>query len=96
MSSALDDPTQRPQTLQRPSGGVGALAIISLIAGIAAVVLLAVGIPTWIPLWFAVIGLFLGMVSVLRSRPSAARWVSTVAIAASVVPFILLFFFVAT
>ncbi|WP_382306665.1 hypothetical protein [Herbiconiux sp. UC225_62] len=96
MSSELDDPTQRAQTLQRPRGGVDAFAIISLIAGVAAIVLLALGIPTWIPLWFAVIGLFLGMVSVLRSRPSTARWVSTIAILASVVPFLMMFFFITT
>ncbi|MCS5733807.1 hypothetical protein [Herbiconiux daphne] len=96
MSSELDDPTQRPQTLQRPQGGVDPIAVVSLIAGVAAIVVLAVGIPTWIPLWFAVIGLFLGMVSVLRSRPSTARWVSTIAIAASAVPFIMMFFFITT
>jgi Flp pilus assembly protein TadB len=95
MSSALDDPTQRRQTLQRPRGGVDPLAVVSLIAGIAAIVVLAVGIPTWIPLWFAAIGLFLGMVSVLRSRPSAARWVGTIAIAASVVALLVMFYLVA-
>ncbi|QJU52752.1 hypothetical protein SCB71_05270 [Herbiconiux sp. KACC 21604] len=96
MSSELDDPTQRPQTLQRPQGGVNPIAIVSLLAGVAAIVLLAAGIPTWIPLWFAAIGLFLAMISVLGSRPSAARWVSTIAIAVSVVPFVMMPFYITT
>jgi hypothetical protein len=94
--SDLDDPTQRPQTLQAPRGGIDATAVVSIVAGLAAIVLLVAGIPTWLPLILASIGLFVGMISVLRSRPSAARWVSTVGIAASAIPFILMFFFITT
>ncbi|MFB2554518.1 hypothetical protein [Herbiconiux liangxiaofengii] len=96
MSSEIDDPTRRPQTLQKPRGGVDAIAVVSLLAGIGAIVTLAVGIPTWLPLLLAAVGLFLGMISVLRSRPSAARWVSTIAILASAVPFVMMFFFITT
>jgi uncharacterized membrane protein HdeD (DUF308 family) len=95
-TSTTTDPTKRPQTLQRPSGGVDVVAVVSILAGVAAIVTLAVGIPTWIPLWLAVIGLFLGMVSVLRSRRSGARWVSTAGIVLSVVPFLMMFFFITT
>ncbi|MCS5715486.1 hypothetical protein NVV95_13125 [Herbiconiux sp. CPCC 205716] len=94
--SDLDDPTQRPQTLQAPSGGIDAVAVVSIVAGLAAIVTLVAGIPTWLPLLLAVVGLFVGMISVLRSRPSAARWVSTVGIVVSAVPFILMFFFITT
>lgn len=94
--SAIDDPTQRPQTLQRPRGGVDPVAVVAVLGGLAAIVTLAVGIPTWIPLWFAVIGMFAGMVSVLRSRPSAARWLATVGIVVSAVPFAMFFFFITT
>ncbi|MFB2580817.1 hypothetical protein ACEXQD_06170 [Herbiconiux sp. P15] len=94
--SALDDPTQRPQTLQRPRGGVDPVAVVSLLGGIAAIVTLAVGIPTWIPLWLTIIGLFTGMISVLRSRPSTARWVATAGIVVSLVPFVMFFFFITT
>lgn len=96
MTTALDDPTERPQTLQRPQGGVNPIAIVALLAGLAAIVLLVVRVPTWIPLWFAAIGLFVAMISVLGSRPSAARWVSTVAIAASVIPFAMMPFYITT
>lgn len=96
MTSETDDPTERPLTLQKPRGGVDAFAVVSLLAGLAAVGTLAVGIPTWLPLLLAVAGLFLGIVSVLRSRPSAARWVSTFAILLSAVPFLMMFFFITT
>ena len=94
--TVIEDPTERPQTLQRPRGGVDPVAVLSLVAGLAAIITLAVGIPTWIPLWLTVIGLFSGMISVLRSRPSAARWVATIGIAASVVPSVMFFFFITT
>jgi len=96
MSTELDDPTRRPQTLQRPSGPVDPLAVISILAGVAAIVTLVAGIPTWIPLILAGLGLFVGMVSVLRSRPSTARWLSTLGIVASAVPFVLFFFYITT
>lgn len=96
MTSELDDPTRRPQTLQAPRGGVDLVAIVSIVAGVAAIATLAAGIPTWLPLILASLGLFVGMVSVLRSRPSTARWVSTVGIVASAIPFVMMFFYITT
>ncbi|WP_066039649.1 hypothetical protein [Herbiconiux solani] len=92
MTEAIDDPTQRPQTLQRPRGGVDPTAVISLAAGVVGIVLLVIGVDAWVPLLLAAIGLFVALISVMRSRPSGARWVSTIAIAVSLVPFLVMFF----
>jgi hypothetical protein len=96
MASELDDPTQRPLTLQSPRGGVDPLAVISVVAAAAGIVTLVAGIPTWLPLLLVSIGLFIGMVSLLRSQKSAARWVGTLGTAASVVGFLLFFFYITT
>jgi hypothetical protein len=96
MSSELDDPTERPLTLQPARGGVDAVAIVSILAGAAAIVTLVAGVPTWAPLLLASLGLFASIISLFRSRPSTARWLSTVGTVVSVVPFLLFFFYITT
>ncbi|MDO9398225.1 MAG: hypothetical protein Q7T71_16895 [Herbiconiux sp.] len=91
-TDATTDPTERPLTLQPPRGGVDPVAVVSIVLGVVALALMLVGLPTWVPLLLSVAGLFVAVVSVLGSRPSAARWLGLIAVLVSAVPFVVLFF----